>query len=347
MADGISGILSKAAGLTPWGMAANVVGAGLNVVGAIGQSKEAKRQFDRQTQFGQQQKAKFTKGYGDLINQAQGLKTYQGDISKYVKAEQAAELGKRMAGGGRVAGEDIMREQARQSTANTLAFAQRAGGSSSDLLTAALMGQQQEGTLMQNIDITSQQTRQNMQQRAQDTYLATLGQTAAAQAQQAGLQFESESGKQQQLLGLAQGQFQGGMALDQSLFEQQQASAAAVQNAKSAIWSGIGGIASGIGSGLMGVQAQDNNMKMLQAMYNPNAPSSAAQGFKRFSMGLGQNPTIDFKTNISTRYPSADGAQGLSSFLNPPSYPPLNSFQNQPFSAGYSSLLNPMQPRNN
>jgi hypothetical protein len=64
-------------------------------------------------------------------------------------------------------------------------------------------------------------------------------------------------------------------------------------------------------------------------------------------MGLGQNPTIDFKTNISTRYPSADGAQGLSSFLNPPSYPPLNSFQNQPFSAGYSSLLNPMQPRNN
>jgi len=345
MADGISGILGKAAGLTPWGMAASAVGGVLGVVGAIGQSDEAQRQFDRQTQFGKQQKSAFAKGYGDLINQAQGLKTYQGDISKYVKAEQAAELGKRMAGGGRVAGEDIMREQARQSTANTLAFAQRAGGSSSDLLTAALMGQQQEGTLMQNIDITSQQTRQNMQQRAQDTYLAALGQTAGAQAQQAGLQFESESGKQQQLLGLAQGQFQGGMALDQSLFEQQQASAAAVQNAKSAIWSGIGGLASGIGSGLMGVQAQDNNMKMLQAMYNPNPPSSAAQGFKRFAMSQGANPTIDFKPNISTRYPSANGAQGLSSFLNPTSYPPLNSFQNQPFSAGYSSLLNPMQPR--
>ena len=267
MADGISSLLGGAAGLTPWGMAASAVGGVLGVVGAIGQSDEAQRQFDRQTQFGNQQRAKFSQGYGDLINQANGLKTYQGDISKYTKAEQAAQLGKQMAGGGRVAGEDIARQQAMQSTANTIAASQRAGGSSSDLLTAALMGQQQEGAQMQNIDINSQQQRQQMGQQAQQNYLQSLGQTAAAQAQQAGLQFQSESGKQQQLLGLAQDQFQGGMALDQSLFEQQQASAAAVQNAKSAIWSGIGGIASGIGSGLMGVQAQNNNMKMLGAMY--------------------------------------------------------------------------------
>jgi hypothetical protein len=264
--------------ISPFGFLGNAIGAGLNVVGAIGQSDEAQRQFDRQTQFGQQQKAKFTQGYGDLINQAKGLKTYQGDISKYVKAEQAAQLGKQMAGGGRVAGEDIARQQASQSTANTLAAAQRAGGSSSDLLTAALMGQQQEGTQMQNIDVNSQQQRQQMQQQAQQNYLQSLGQTAAAQAQQAGLQFQSESGKQQQLLGLSQDQFQGGMALDQSLFEQQQAAAGAVQNAKSAIWSGIGGIASGIGSGLMGVQAQNNNMKMLGAMYPQGKTTNALAG---------------------------------------------------------------------
>jgi len=322
------------------------LGAAGNIIGAVGQSKEAVKQLDRQTQFGAQQKSAFTKGYGDLINKAQGLKTYQGDISKYIKAEQAAELGKRMAGGGRVAGEDIMREQARQSTANTLAFAQRAGGSSSDLLTAALMGQQQEGTLMQNIDITSQQTRQNMQQRAQDTYLATLGQTAAAQAQQAGLQFESESGKQQQLLGLAQGQFQGGMALDQSLFEQQQAAAGAVQNARSAIWSGIGGVASTVGAGLTQMRNQQDNLAMLGQIYGGSPQTSAAQGFKRFSMGLGQNPTIDFTPTISTRYPNAEGgAKGLSSFLTPTSNAPLSIFPNQPYSSDYSSLLNPMQPR--
>jgi len=252
------------------------VGALANVVGAIGQSEEAKRQFDRQTQFGVQQKANFTKGYGDLINQAKGLSTYQADISKYTKAEQVAQLGKQMAGGGRVAGEDIARQQAMQSTANTLAAAQRSGGSSSDLLTAALMGQQQEGAAMQNIDISSQQQRQQMGQQAQQNYLQSLGQTAAAQAQQAGLQFESQSGKEQQLLGLSQQQFQGGMALDQSLFEQQQAAAAAVQNAQSAIWSGVGGIASGVGQGLMQAQNQQNNMKMLQAMY-PQGNQSAYQ----------------------------------------------------------------------
>lgn len=277
MPEGISSLLGSATGLTPWGMAASAVGGVLGVVGALGQSDEAKRQFDRQTQFGVQQKANFTKGYGDLINQAQGLKTYQGDISKYAKAEQAAQLGKQMAGGGRVAGEDIARQQASQSTANTIAASQRAGGSSSDLLTAALMGQQQEGTQMQNIDIASQQQRQQMGQQAQQSYLQSLGQTAAAQAQQAGLQFQSENSKQQQLLGLSQDQFQGGIQLDQSLFDQQQASAAAVQNAKSAIWSGIGGIASGIGSGLMGVQAQNNNMKMLGAMYGGGNSNVAYQ----------------------------------------------------------------------
>jgi len=289
---GISDLLGAASGLTPWGMAASAVGGVLGVVGAIGQSDEAQRQFDRQTQFGVQQKAKFSQGYGDLINQAKGLKTYQGDISKYTKAEQVAELSKRMAGGGRVAGEDIMREQARQSTANTLAAAQRAGGSSSDLLTAALMGQQQEGAQMQNIDINSQQQRQQMQQQAQQNYLQSLGQTAAAQAQQAGLQFQSESQKQQQLLGLSQDQFQGGMALDQSLFEQQQASAAAVQNAKSAIWSGIGGIASGIGSGLMGVQAQNNNMSTLGAMY-PQGKANTGTDYNPsyFAQRMGALPT--------------------------------------------------------
>jgi hypothetical protein len=254
------------------------LGAVGSVIGAVGQKAEAQKQLDRQTQFGAQQKSAFTKGYGDLINKAQGLKTYQGDISKYVKAEQAAELGKRMAGGGRVAGEDIMREQARQSTANTLAFAQRSGGSSSDLLTAALMGQQQEGAQMQNIDITSQQQRQQMGQQAQQNYLQSLGQTAAAQAQQAGLQFESESGKQQQLLGLAQGQFQGGMALDQSLFEQQQAAAGAVQNAKSAIWSGIGGVASTIGGGLTQMRNQQDNLAMLGQIYGGGKKTNELTG---------------------------------------------------------------------
>jgi hypothetical protein len=311
------------------------LGAVGNIIGAFGQKAEAKRQFDRQTQFGAQQKSAFTKGYGDLINQAQGLKTYQGDISKYVKAEQAAELGKRMAGGGRVAGEDIMREQARQSTANTLAFAQRAGGSSSDLLTAALMGQQQEGAQMQNIDIASQQQRQQMGQQAQQNYLQSLGQTAAAQAQQAGLQFESESGKQQQLLGLAQGQFQGGMALDQSLFEQQQAAAGAVQNAKSAIWSGIGGVASTVGSGLTQMQNQTQNMDMLKRMY----PSGVEKAMTAFGTARPEAP----KLGLGAFFGSKQMTTGIP-MTNTSSYQPSSVMASQP-QTDYSSYTNPFGPR--
>ena len=308
------------------------LGAVGNIIGAVGQKAEAKRQFDRQTQFGAQQKSAFTKGYGDLINQAQGLKTYQGDISKYVKAEQAAELGKRMAGGGRVAGEDIMREQARQSTANTLAASQRAGGSSSDLLTAALMGQQQEGAQMQNIDISSQQQRQQMGQQAQQNYLQSLGQTAAAQAQQAGLQFESESGKQQQLLGLAQGQFQGGMALDQSLFEQQQAAAGAVQNAKSAIWSGIGGVASTIGGGLTEMRNQQDNMDMLKRMY----PSGAEKAMTAFGTAAPEAP----KLGLGAFFGSKQLTSGFPT-ANVPAYQAPSIFPNQP-QTNYSYLTNPL-----
>jgi hypothetical protein len=121
---------------------------------------------------------------------------------------------------------------------------------------------------MQNIDIMSQQTRQNMQQRAQDTYLTTLGQTAAAQAQQSGMQFQSENAKQMQLLGLEQDMFQGGMTLDQSIFDQQQQAAGNVQNAKSAMWGGAATTLGTIGSGLTNLAFQDKSMKNYMAMRN-------------------------------------------------------------------------------
>ena len=273
-------------GLNPIGMAANLVGGALNVIGAVGQKNEAEKQMYAQEAFGKKQRESFKTGYADLISQAKGLSTYQGDISRYTKMEQIAQEAKRAAGAGQVAGEGIMREQARQSTANTLAAAQRGATSSSDLLTAALMGQQQEGAQMQNIDIQSQQQRQAMQQQAQQNYMVSLGQTAAAQAQQAGLQFQSESAKQQQLLGLTESQFKEGMSLEDQLFGQEQAKAAAVQQAKSAIWSGIGGIASSIGGGLMGMQQGVDQMSMLKSMY----PSGAEQGLKKWAApkeGLG------------------------------------------------------------
>jgi hypothetical protein len=299
------------------GMAANVVGGVLNVVGAVGQKNEAKKQLAAQKGFSNRQRLALSSGYGDLINQAKGAPTYQGDISRYLKNEGVAEMNKRMLSGGQVAGEGILRDQARQTTANTLAAARLGAGSGSDLLTAALMGQNQENVQMQSINVQSQQQRQQMQQVAQQGYMAALGQTAAAQAQQLGLEFGSQQQKANQLLGLGREQLGQTMALEEELFGAEQAKAAALQQARSAIWSGIGGIAQSIGGGLMGINAQQNQMKALQQMYPSGGVTSAAQGFRRFALQAGANPLIDFKANISTRYPSATGASGYSSFLNP------------------------------
>jgi hypothetical protein len=298
------------------GMGLQVLGGIANVVGAVGQKNEAKKQLAAQRSFSTQQRAALSSGYGDLLSQAKGLPTYQGDISLFQKAQGEAEMAKRMASGGQIAGEGIMREQARQTTANTLAAARQGAGSGSDLLTAALLGQNQEGAQMQNINLQVGQQRQDIQQRAQQNFLSTLGQTAAAQAQQAGMEFESQQQKAQQVLGLGREQLGQSIALEQDLFGAEQSKAAALQQARSAIWSGIGGIAQSVGSGLMGMSAQQNQMKALSDMYGAKAPDSSAQEFKRFSLGLGENPSINFTPTISTRYPSADGASGYSSFFS-------------------------------
>jgi hypothetical protein len=217
-------------------------------------------------------------------------------------------MAKRMASGGQIAGEGIMREQARQTTANTLAASRLGAGSGSDLLTAALLSQNQEGAQMQNIDLQVGQQRQQMQQQAQQNVLSTLGQTAAAQAQQAGMEFQSQQQKAQQILGLGREQLGQSMALEQNLFQSEQAKAAAVAQARAAIWSGIGGIAGSVGSGLMGMGAQQNQMDMLSKIYGIDKGTEAGFGYGRFAaeaIGSGSNlakttnPSFGQATNLA------------------------------------------------
>lgn len=296
----MAGLDTLMKGLNPVGMGLNVLGGVANVIGAFGQKDEAKRQLEAQKMFGNTQRASLKEGYADLISQAKGLPTYQADITKYVQAQQEAEKQKMMAsGGGRVAGQAIAEEQARQTTANTLAAAQKGAQSGSDLLTAALMGQQQEGAQMQGIQAQSMQTRQAMEQQANQNYLQSLGQTAAAQAQQAGMQFQSESQKANQVLGLGQERLGQSMNLEQNLFQSEQAKSAALQQARSAIWSGIGGIASSIGGGMMQLQSNADQMQNLKDIYNPTAAKPALdtmrswQGdFERSQMIASAKPAV-------------------------------------------------------
>jgi hypothetical protein len=287
----MAGLDTLMKGLNPAATIANLVGGGFQLVGAIGQKNEAKKQLANQMAFGRTQRAALKEGYTDLISQAKGLPTFQGDITRYTQAQQEAERQKMMAGGGgRVAGQAIAEEQARQSTANTLAAAQRGAQSGSDLLTVALMGQQQEGAQMQDIASQSMQQRQQMQQQAQQNYLQQMGMTAAAQAQQSGMQFQSEYTRAANVLGLGQEQLGQSMNLEQNLFQSEQAKQAALQQARSAIWSGVGGIATGIGAGMMQMQAGENQMKALNIIYNPNNKNNNNTDSNQFSYA--NSPTV-------------------------------------------------------
>jgi hypothetical protein len=117
----------------------------MNVASAIGKKNEAKRQLANQRVFAGQQRSAFDTGYADLLSQAKSTPTYQGDISRFTKVEQQADLAKRMASGmSRGAGEQIARDQAAQTSANALAAATRGAGSGTDIMTAALLAQQGE-----------------------------------------------------------------------------------------------------------------------------------------------------------------------------------------------------------
>jgi hypothetical protein len=273
----MAGLDSVVSGLNPIGMGLNVAGGIMNVIGAFGAKKEAKKQLDAQRVYSQQQRSAFDTGYGDLMSQAKGAATYQGDISRFTKAEQQAELAKRMASGmSRGAGEQIARDQAAQTSANALAAATRGAGSGTDIMTAALLSQQGENQAQNAISQRSAQEQMLMQNQAQQNQLSALGQTAAAAMRERGLEFSSLANKQANIMGVTQGRLEGEMNLNQNLFEGEQAKAAALAEADRAIYTGFGNIASGVGTSLMNMQAQDTQMSNLMKIYGNNAPGNQA-----------------------------------------------------------------------
>jgi hypothetical protein len=249
--------------------------------------------------------------------------------------EQQADLAKRMASGmSRGSGEQIARDQAAQTSANALAAASRGAGSGTDIMTAALLSQQGENAAQNAISARSAEQQFGMQNTAQQQQFAALGQTAAASARERGLEFSSLANKQSNIMGVTQGKLEGEMNLNQNLFEGEQAKAAALQEADSAIWSGIGGIASGLGGSMMNMQAQDTQMKNLQKLYgggvgnalkawggggNAGAP---LKGFASFLAGPGQQ--------IGAIIPSASASPYSAPSPLMPTQPSFNLFGNLP-----------------
>lgn len=97
------------------------------------------------------------------------------------------------AGHGRAAGEDIAREEARRTTANSIGQAKQAAGSSADLLGSLALSQMSENSRMRQIDQQSAQQNFSAQQSAQNRYLQAQGQKQSALNQSAQFNFAADS----------------------------------------------------------------------------------------------------------------------------------------------------------
>lgn len=320
------------------GIIGGAIGGVANIIGAVGKKNEAFGQLKSQRRFADKQRQEFNAGYEDLMSQAKSAPIYQGDISRFQKVEQQADLAKRMASGmSRGSGEQIARDQAAQTTANVLAAAQRGAGSGTDIMTAALMAQQGENQAQNAISARSAQEQMAMQNMAQQQQFAALGQTAAASARERGLEFQSLANRQAGIMGVSQNKLSGQLNLNQQLFDSEQAKAAALAEAKGAIWSGIGGLASGIGGGLMQMQNQSAQMDMLKTMYGGGAGAggNALSGGGAFAAN-----TIGSGTSLAqTINPSFGQMQQL-----PTSRINLPQTQAPIYSSGYDGLGNSVTP---
>ena len=110
-----------------------------------------------------------TGGYQDYINQLQMLPELGIDRSFADAALQASRDRMVGAGGGRVAGEELLREEARRTTANQIEAARAAAGDGAGLLGAISLAGMSEAGRMREIDIQSQAQRERELIRAQES----------------------------------------------------------------------------------------------------------------------------------------------------------------------------------
>lgn len=257
--------------LAALGMAGNIIGSAGNVIGAFGQKKLAKQQLKEGNIFAQKQKGDYNRTYADLMGLAQGQDTYKGDVSQYIRAEEEAKRQQKLATVVNPA-DQLFRDQASKTSANTFARGTKGAKSGSDLMALAGMVGANENQQMQDININTANRRQTMEQQANQSVVSTMAQTAAAMARERGLQFESILGKQQNIMGLTKEQGLGNLDMDYRQQQEQFARQGAVQDARSAIYSGFGDIFKSIGGGLTQMNTQNQQMEVMKNYFGQTKP---------------------------------------------------------------------------
>ena len=255
----VGSFLKKIAGGPALSIASSVLGGVGGLIGASKAIKQGRKQISSLEDQREQALGRFgdirdvvTTGYEDYLSRLQGLPTLEIDRSLADRAlEQSRE---RMigAGGGRVAGEELLREEARRTTANQIEAARAAVGDGAGLLGAISLAGMSEAGRMREIDIQTQRQRERELLQAQSAYERGLITRSQFERQADLAEFTAESRKQRDIargeLSFAERQGQLGfqeMGIEKEFDQAIAAQRAAIQQAKASRAQSIFGMISG------------------------------------------------------------------------------------------------------
>jgi len=292
------------------GIVGNTLGAVGDLAGAFVQRKEAKRQKEAGAAFAAQQKLDFGQTYSDLFSLLGGQATYKGDTSQYQRVEQEAKRQQIMADKVPV-GDQIAREQATRSSANTFARGVKGAKSGTDLMSLAGLVGGQEAQQMQGINYDTANRMQSNQQQANQAVISSIANTAAATARERGLEFESILNKSNATLGLAKERGLGSLDMNWNLEQQKQAQSAAVANSNAAMMSGVGNIFRSMGGGIAQQNMQNQQMDLLRGQMGMQSgqyvPAQPVSSFWKPSFNAANGYDL---MNLGSTYPSGWGSKG-------------------------------------
>jgi hypothetical protein len=280
------------------------IGGLLNVAGAVTRKNAAKSMLGQQLSFASGQRQRFKEGAQGISEMIKNSPTYQADTELYQQAQEQAAMQQRQASAqGRMPGEDIASQQIGQNAANAMAAARQGARSGTDLMTAALLGQNISGGQQLDLQKQSMMQKQARIDAMNQQYMNSLYQTASETSRQRQLAFTSEAQKQQQLIGFQQNALQTELGQDYQFFQDEKRARGAYADTVGSIYSGVGDIFTGIAGGMMASSAasqKSQDFKDTLALY-----SAARGGNSNAGAGTDYSSSISKFNTFSNSLPSS------------------------------------------
>lgn len=264
--SGLTKLLTKVAGSGGIGVAGATVGGVFDMIGNVGRMRTAHKQAKEGQRVASRRESGYNKTFGDLLSMAEGLPTYKADLSGFDRV--VSEASKQKAEASNLPPDALFREDARQTTANTIQSARRGARSATDLMSIAGMAGANENSAMRGINAQSANAQFDATQRANLSMLNALGGYASAKERGNEVSFRSNLDKQQSIMDIT-GQKGFGMADLQYMNSQEKmARESAFQEIKSSMWSGAGDIFRSIGMGMANQNMQGKQFDLFKSMYS-------------------------------------------------------------------------------